>query len=809
MFKNHLKIALRSIKKERLFAFIKIGGFAIGIGVCLLIALFIRDELSYDTHYKNQDSVFRVLFQTTFKGTTGNDVHFPAPFARALKADIPEIEKSGRFLHNELFGTGSKEIRLEGDSQNTFENGFIYADNELLQILETKFLYGDAREALTEPATLVISKEKADKFFPAGNALGQTVILDNDISKPFKITGVLEDNLPNSHFNYDFIMSSEGRDFYPGEDDNWRAQNYYTYVQLKKQARAEDVEKKMHSIIEDYLLPVALEAGYVEAEEVYKTAKYHLQPVGDVYLKSSGIFDSIQYGDILFVWLFGAIAIFILVLACINFINLSTAKSANRAKEVGLRKTVGAFRTNLVSQFLTESVLFSVVSFILGLFLAWALLPYFNTIANKSLTLPWQTWWFLPIILISALTIGVLAGLYPAFYLSGFRPINVLRGKLSIGSKSGKLRSSLVVFQFTTSVILIIGTLVIYKQMDFIVNKKLGYEKDKVLLVQGASTLNDKTQSFKEQLLLVPGVTGASVSDYLPVEGTKRNGNTFWENGMEREAIGVPGQRWLVDHDYIKTLGMRMVSGRDFSKDIASDSTEAAIINAKMAKNFGFENPLGKKITNSRGNWTIIGVVEDFHFYSLKQDIEPLVLNVGNSANTISVKLNNLNNGDTLKAIAGLWENLVPNQSFRYSFLAQDFLLMHQDVKQMGDLLTSFALFALLVACLGLFALSAFTAEQRRKEISIRMVLGASFKNIYQLLSVNFLKLVAISILIATPIGWYLMNRWLQDFAYPVGLGWDIFLLAGMVALIIAILTISYQSVAAALIKPLNSLRSE
>jgi putative ABC transport system permease protein len=804
MFKNHLKIAWRSITKEKFFTFIKIGGFAIGIAACLLIALFIKDELSYDKHYKNTDRIYRVVLQGKMNGEVMKSVHFQLPFADALVADFPEIQKAGKINTSELFGAGKRGVRLAQETQNNFEEGFVFANQQLFEILEIPLEQGNPQNALTQPQSLIISETKAKKYFPNGNAIGQTIVLDNDSFNPYTITGVMKDFPKNSHLYFDFII--------PIDDTNmsWTSQNYFTYVLVDKKTNIQELEKKMFSIMENYVIPAQIERSRApDFIEVLKTIEYKLQLISDIHLKSDlKMNDGLKHGDIRFVWLFAAIAGFILLLACINFINLSTAKSANRAKEVGLRKTIGAFKSNLMTQFITESVLFSIFSFILGVILAWLLLPSFNSIAAKAILMPWTSWWLLPVILISALCIGILAGLYPAFYLSSFRPINVLKGNLSTGSRSGKLRSGLVVFQFTTSVILIIGTLIIYKQMDYILKKELGYDKEQVIIIEGATILGAKAQNFKEQLLQLPNVRQVTKSDYLPIEGTKRNGNTFKKESEGNEVRGIPSQIWRVDYDYIKTLGIHLSKGRDFSRKFASDSISSIIINEKMADMLGFDNPLEKQIDNGQ-NWTIVGVIEDFHFKSLREDITPLALVIGNDIGAISVKLNSENVKETIASIATIWNRNVPNQTFSYTFLDKKFTQMHEGVKRMGKIFNSFALFAILVACLGLFALSAFMVEQRKKEISIRLVLGAPFKSIYKLLTLDFLKLIFISIIIAIPIGWYIMSRWLEDFAYRIDIGWKIFVLAGIIAIVIAILTISYQSISATLIKPLKSLRSE
>ncbi|HEY9045763.1 MAG TPA: FtsX-like permease family protein, partial [Ohtaekwangia sp.] len=527
----------------------------------------------------------------------------------------------------------------------------------------------------------------------------------------------------------------------------------------------------------------------------------------DIHLYNAGIEDPLSHGDIRFVWLFGAIAIFILLLACVNFINLSTAKSANRAKEVGLRKTVGSFRSNIISQFLVESLLYSFFSFALGIFIAWMLLPYFNVLAAKLLVFPWQQWWFIPLMIGASFLVGIVAGIYPSFYLSSFKPIQVLKGNISRGSKNSSTRSVLVVFQFTTSIILIIATFIIYRQVEYILNKKVGFEKDQVLVIQGTNTLGDKVKTFKDELLQLSQVKHVTVSDYLPIRGTKRNGNGFWNDGKQKEEKSIGVQIWQVDPDYITTLGMKIVAGRDFVKDMVSDSA-SIIINQKMAHDLGLKDPIGKRVANWR-SYTVVGVVEDFNFESMRNEIGPLCFVLGDSRNIISAKVNTKDMAATLASVEAIWKKVSPHQPIRYTFLDESFSRMYDDVQRMGRIFTSFAILAIIVACLGLFALSAFMVEQRGKEISIRLVLGASLKSIFNLLTLNFLKLVLISIVIAAPVAWYMMQKWLEDFSYRTEITWDIFVLAGIMSVLIALLTISYQSIRAALVKPVNNLRSE
>ena len=540
-----------------------------------------------------------------------------------------------------------------------------------------------------------------------------------------------------------------------------------------------------------------------------KNAYLELQPLYDIHLHSGGISDGLAPGDIRFVWLFGSIAIFILIIACINFINLSTARSANRAREVGLRKVVGSFRSSLVNQFLTESMIFSILSFVMGVLLAALLLPYFNLLSAKSLVFPWQSWWLLPVGLGVILLVGMVAGLYPSFYLSSFKPIEVLKGNLARGSKSSGTRSALVIFQFTTSIVLIVGTFIIERQMQFMLNKKVGFEKDQVVLIQGTNTLGEEIKSFKSELLNMSQVKSVSVGDYLPVRGMKRNGNQFYKEGMTKIDKGVQGQQWKVDFDYIKTMGMKIVNGRDLSEQTLTDKNDAAIINQQMVKELGLKDPIGQQITNGYSHWTVIGVVEDFNYESMKQKIDPLCMSIGNSPNIISVKVGS---GDMTTAIASIsdtWKKFAPHQPIRFAFLDDRFARMYDDIQRMGRIFTSFAVLAIIVACLGLFALSAFMVEQRSKEISIRIVLGAPMQNIFRLLTQNFMKLVLVSILIAVPIAGYIMSEWLKDYAFRIDISWDVFFLAGLMAIGIALFTISYQSIKAGLMNPMKNLRSE
>jgi len=811
MIKNYLKIAVRQLLKQKMYAAIKVGGFALSIAACLLIALYIREELSFDKSYPDADRIYRIVGQYNMDNIHEKGVDWPAVMGRTLKSDFPEVEKFGRLMPNSLFwGAGSNELKRSDAPENTHEEGFAYADQSLIDILKLPMVYGDATHALSEPYTMVISKSKADKYFPGQNPVGKVMFLNNNKSKAYKIGAVMQDLPTTSHLHqYNFLLTLAGVEFWNGEQTTWQASNYHVYVTLKSGTDIARFNKKVTDrIINNYYIPDMIKSGDKNASKIANALTMYAQNIADINLRSYDIHDGMSHGDIRFIWLFGAVAGFILVIACINFINLSTAKSANRAKEVGLRKVVGSQRSGLIQQFLTESLLYSFFSFVLGLILAVILLPYFNVLASKSLTIPWQQWWLLPTVMASAVVIGVVAGIYPAFYLSSFKPAEVLKGQLSSGSRSSGLRNGLVVFQFTTSIILIISTFIIYNQMQFILNKKVGFEKDQVVMIQGTNTLDNAVKNFKDELLKLSSVKSVSVSDFLPVAGTKRNGNEFHNEGKVKEEAGVGSQFWDVDEDYIKTFGMKLVAGRNFNPAMKTDS-QAVIVNQTLVKRLNLKDPIGKRIVNYGAPKQIIGVVQDFNFESLRDGIDPLVMHLSNSNSIVSVKVKTGDMKNTLAEITRTWKSFSPNQPIRYTFMDERFANMYADVQRMGRIFTSFAILAIIIACLGLFALAAYMAEQRSKEIGIRKVLGASIGNITTLLSLNFIKLVFIAIIIASPIAWWAMTKWLQDFTYRIPIGWEVFVFAGMVAISIALLTVSFQSIKAAIANPIKSLRSE
>ncbi len=806
MLQHNLTIAWRNFKKEKFYAWIKIGGFALGIAACLMIALYIQDELKFDTHLKEGDRLYRVIMQHSKSGEVHLGTHFPAPMAEAMKRDFPEIQEVARVNTSPSFGTGNREFRRLDKEINTNVDGFTYVDPAFIDLMELEFVMGDRNTALQEPNTILIPEEALEQFFDNEDPIGMQIILDNDKREIFTIDGVIKDPSVNSHFPFKYLMTLKEVEFWPNEQTNWASSNYITYFRVAEGTDVADLESKFQLIIDKYIAPALAE---ININDVADHLTYRIQAVPDIHLKSGRIIDGFRHGDIRFVWLFAAVAFVILLLACINFINLSTAKAANRAKEVGLRKTVGGSRRHLIVQFLTESILYSLISFALGIILTYIFLPFFNEIADKDLSFPIDVWWTIPALVTAAVFIGAISGVYPALYLSGFKPIDVLKGSLSLGSKSSGTRSALVVFQFATSIALIISTIVISRQVNFILNKDIGYNKEKLIMLEGTYSFYEKIETLKEQLGNIPEVAFVTITNYLPVEGKSRNGNLFWQLARRDLDAGAMSQRWQVDEDYVPALGLELTAGRNFSREMKSDSS-AAIVSESFVKALDIKDPIGFKITNGHpGGYEIIGVFKDFHFESLKGKVQPLCLNLGMSPSTTTLRLKQgVETSTAIKAITKVWNDFSPNQPIRYSFVDEEFKVMHNDITRMGTIFSSFAILSIIIACLGLLALSAYVVEQRKKEISVHLVLGASIGQVFRLLTFGFLKLVLIAAVIASPIAWLLLNKWLRDYAYRITIGWDVFAIATFIALFIALATLSYQSIKAAMLNPAESLRS-
>ncbi len=811
MIRNYFKIAWRNLIKNKGFTIINIVGLSIGVAACILISLYIVHESSYDKYVPNSDNVYRMTGEFIEDGRVDGGIHFSANTARTLLADFDEVENAGRLMDNQLFyGAGSNDIRFDGEAMQHHEKGFAYADESMIDIMGIQMLYGNAKSALSKPKTVVISETMANKYFNGENPIGRIMYLNGNTEDPFKIDGVMKDFASNSHLSYDFLITLTDVEFGDGEQTRWFQNNYYTYLVLRPDTDIAVFEDKMsNTLIHKYLKPAFINSGFVMGETLEDKLSFYLQRLTDINLHSTNIdFESSFRNDIKIIWIFGIVALFILVIASINFVNLSTAKSANRAKEVGLRKVVGSTRAQLVGQFLAEAVLIALIAFIIGVFLSSLLMPLFRDMSGIDLIMPWSSLGFLPVILLAAILVGILAGLYPSFYLSKFNPVNVLKGTLSTGSKSGGLRSTLVVFQFTISIILIVGTLIVSQQMNFILNSKVGFEKDQVVQIYSTNILNDKVETFKEELKKLPGISNVTISDYLPIEGTKRNGNSFVKEGRDNIDETVGGQAWVIDEDYLETIGITLSEGRNFIADRASDE-QAVILNQKMVQKLNLEDPIGKRISRYGQLWEVIGVVEDFNFNSMKETVQPLCFFKGISPTITSVKMSTEDVSEVLASMEAKWGEFVPDMAFRYEFMDASFAKMYRNVSQIKAIFTTFSVLAIFVACLGLLALSAYMVEQRRKEMSIRKVLGASVQIIFRLLTKNFLILVIIALFVAVPIAYYLMKTWLQDYEYRIDMSWSVFAVAGIIAIAIALVTVSYHAMKSAVVNPAEHLRGE
>ncbi len=811
MLKNYLKIAWRNLRRNKTFSFINIFGLAIGLSCFLLIALYVLDELSFDRFYKNADRIYRINAHIRFGGT---DLNFPFTsdmMGQMLKKDYPQVEEYARVYNS----SGNKLVKKDNNYINEYK--VCHADSTFFRIFNVPVIAGDIKNALNEPNTVVITEKIAKKYFGSTDAVGKTLETNDNNKTLYKVTAVIRDLPGNSHFNFEFYFSMKNVNYDWGQ---FLSHNFHTYLLLRPGVSQKAVENKFPDYIDKYCIPQAKQFMQISSmDELRKSGnniEYYMTPLTKIHLYSTLQYEFLPGGNIQYVYIFSAVALFILIIACINFMNLTTARSANRAKEVGIRKVLGTEKKDLISQFLVECTLMVVLSMLIAIGIAYLVLPLFNNVSSKSMSLMnLFSPVILPLLILLPFVVGLLAGSYPAFFLSSFKPIEVLKGKLKMGSRSGGLRSTLVVFQFATSIILIIGTIVIYRQLHFIQTKNLGFSKGQVLIINDAYALKNNLTPFKNDVLQMPGVTSGSVSGFLPVSSSNRSDNTFSTSTVMDTKNGFDMQTWAVDYDYIKTLGMQIAKGRNFSKDFGGDSS-AVIINEATEKNLGWDDPIGKKIysnyyspNNSMVGYTIIGVVKDFNYSSLKQNVGMLGLFLKQSTGLISFKVNASNIPDVLKQVENKWKAMAPGMPYSYRFLDDAFNEMYSSEQKIGKIILIFSTLAILIACLGLFGLSTFIAEQRTKEIGIRKVLGSSVSGIVQLLSKDFIRLVAIAFVIAAPLAWWAMNKWLQDFANRTSISWWIFLLAGILAFVIAIATVSFQAVKAALMNPVKSLRTE
>ena len=808
MIKNYLKIAFRNLWNNKGFSAINIAGLAIGLATCLLMLFYVTDELSYDKFNEKADRIYRVDGDIQFGGNHFVLAVAPDPMGPALKKDFPQVEQYVRFR-----GYGG--LLVKKGNANINEDRVIYADSTLFDVFTLPMIQGDPKTALTEPNSVVITETTAKKYFNSIDVVGKNLVI-NDTAN-FKITGVIKDVPSQSHFNFDFFVSLSSND--ESRQNNWVSNNFNTYIVLKKGADPKKLESQFDAMVIKYVGPQVKQLMNIDMETFAKSGNfdtYHLTPLTSIHLHSNKTAELGPNGSIVFVYIFSFVAILILLIACVNFMNLSTARSSNRAKEVGVRKVLGSLKKSLVAQFLTESILISFIALILAIGIAWLLLPYFNQLSGKELGRNvFANPWLFPSLIALMLVVGVIAGSYPAFYLSAFNPVEVLKGKVSKGFKSSWLRNGLVIFQFFISIMLIVGTIVIYNQLKFIQSKYLGYNRNQVLIIKNTHSLGNNAKVFKDEILQMAGVQNATMTGFLPTSDWRNDSPIFPDATLDqKKAVSV--QVWAVDENYIPTLDMKMVRGRNFSRDFKTDSL-GIIINESAAKLLGFSDPVNKQVyyLNNFNNgkdvtaYHILGIVKDFNFNSLREQVTPLALVYREQNGSISFRINTSNMPGLVANIENKWKLMAPSQPFTYSFMDDDFNNTYKSEQQTGKIFISFAIFAIFIACLGLFGLVTYAAEQRTKEIGIRKVLGASVGGIVGMLSKDFLKLIIIAMLIAFPLAWWAMYTWLQHFAYRISItGW-VFVIAGGIALLIALLTVSVQAIRAAIANPVNNLRTE
>jgi putative ABC transport system permease protein len=790
MFRNYLKVALRSLLKQKLYSGINVFGLALGMACALLIGLWVHDELSYNRFLPDADRICFVRVNFPYNGDTTTNSVTPGPLQEAIAQSVPEVAAVTKINYGPEYLV--KAVDSPFGEKSTKEKGH-FATADFFGVFDLPVVYGNPKTALAQTNQIVITRKLAEKFFPNGLAIGKTLQLDN---KKFYVVGAVIDDLPaNSTLQFDWLVNWTVQ-----EEDwmkTWGNNSFQTFVRLNPNTTLEQTEAVMSTVYPRF------------AGKNFETARPTLQPFTDYHLYSEFKKGKSVGGRIEYVRIFSIIALFILLIACINFMNLATARSAMRAKEVGVRKVVGAGRTSLVGQFLSESVLTSLLAVLLALILVWLVLPTFNAVFDKQLALDltepvlWLT--ILGLVLIT----GFVSGSYPALFLSSLQPIKILKGRLQFGAGPALFRRALVVFQFSLSIFLIVGMLAVGRQMDYLRTKNLGLDRENVIYVplEGDIAQPKRIEAFRQEVMGQPSVSAATTSMMLPINVQSTSGDLQWPGKDPNLQTNVSCM--FVGGDFVRTMNIQLLDGRDFRLNSPAD-TSNYLINEAAAKLMGMKKPVGEEVQFWPGKGRIIGLMKDFHIGSMHQAITPLILAF--DARNTSYLLVKTNSGQTTRAIADLeriTKQFNPNYPFTYHFLDEDYEKLYRNEQQVNTLVNYFGLLAILISCLGLFGLAAFTAEQRTKEIGVRKVLGASVASIVGLLSKDFLKLVVIALLLSSPLAWWAVSKWLGTFVYSTPLNWWVFALAGLLAISIALLTVSFQSVKAALMNPVKSLRSE
>ena len=805
MFKNYFKTAWRSFRKNKTFSLLNTIGLSIGMACFLLIMLYVLNESSYDRYNADAGLIYRVNEHIKFGDFLYNGALTPGIMGPSFAREFPQIQEYTRLKNNGglVISKGSDHIR---------EDHVIYADPSIFKVFTLPMIAGDPETSLKEPYSMVITESMAKKYFSTVNAIGKTLLANDKDS--YKITGVIKDVPKESHFSFDFLLpvSMLGQI----RDNSWFNANLYTYILLKKGADVKDMERRLNRSIYARSSAQFKEKLNMSQDDFMKAGNFlncSLMPLTKIHLYSNIQDELEKNGNIQYVYIFSTIAIFILLIACINFMNLSTAHSSNRAREVGMRKVLGGLKRDLIAQFLSESFLVSLVSFVLAVALVCLLLPLFNQLADKqiSISMLFNPYILLAISLLSVI-VGLLAGSYPAFFLSSFQPIDALKGEVAKGFKSSVLRNLLVVFQFTISMILMLGTLVIYDQLNYMQHKNIGFNKEQILVLPNTYALDKNTNAFRNELLQLSGVKNVTVTGFLPVVGARGSSGFVTSPGFDGKNF-ILMQRWSIDENYIPTLQLELQSGRNFSNPFRHDSA-SVVINEAAAQYLG-GNPVNKKIyriddlsTGKLTAYTVIGVIKNFNFNSLHEQVGPLVLRLQADNGSIAMRVSTSDISGLIAEVRSRWKTMVPSQPFSYSFLDEAFNKQYNAELRTAKISVTFSILAIFIACLGLFGLVTYAAEQRVREIGIRKVLGAAFFDIIRLLSKDLIRLVFLSICIASPIAWWVMNRWLQGYAYRIDITWWMFVLVGLVALIIALATVSFQAIRSAVANPLKSLRA-
>jgi len=805
---NTFRAAIRNIRKGKVFSVINILGLAMGLSACLLIALFVADEFNYDRYNEKADRIFRIVYDAHLNGNAFVGNFAPFPMGTALAAEYPRIEKTVRIRYQ-------GDIQVRKGNEKVIESNSVFADSTIFDVFTLPIVAGDARKSLTEPYSVVISESIAKKYFNNTQILGQTLVIENNSdTTTYKITGVIKDIPAASHFHFDIIRSMAEK--HPKLPQQWINPYCATYILAKPGVTSKEIDRILNSAVAKHVLPQLARQTNANPEEMTKHGDYFREysiPLSRIHLYSNVQGEFETNGSIRTVRIFMLIAILILLIACVNFMNLSTARSADRAREVGVKKVLGVSRLDLVAGFLSEATLTSTIALLLAILFTAVSLPFFDQLSGKDfhISVLGQKW-LLVALLPTPIVLGILAGSYPALYLSSFKPITVLRGRLVPGFKSGWFRNSLVVFQFAIAIALVIGSLVIYSQLNYIRHHDVGYNRDHVITVFNTNNLGDQAAIFQEKVRKLPGIAGSTMTGYLP--NRVHDGSiAYWKDASAKGNEAFLLQRWLIDAQYIPLLDMKMVSGRNFSSNLSTDSS-GVLINETAARLLGYADPINKPLyrgSNPEDAFHIIGLVKDFNGGTLHDRIEPVVFQLHPDRHAVSFRTRTDDIPALIAAIRDCYRSMDRSTGlpFVYSFMDDDFNKLYESDQRTGRIFISFSLFAIFIACLGLFGLVSYAAEARTKEIGIRKVLGASVSRIVVLLSADLLKLLILSSAIACPVAWWSMNIWLQDFAYRTTIGGWIFLLSIVLAAVIAILTICFRAIKAAITNPIQSLKTE